>query len=92
MTRLKVLLSAVVIALLAMAPGANAAGDVVVYNATNPKLVNKIVEAFKAKNPGINVEIINNGTARLNTSSPSRRNRCTSIFSEASKISTGKSR
>ncbi len=68
MTRLKVLLSAVVVALFAMAPGAMAAsGDVVVYNATNPKLVNKIVEAFKAKNPGINIEIINAGVGELLT-------------------------
>ena len=68
MSRLRILFSAAVIGLIAMAPGAKAAsGDLVVYNATNPKLVNKIVESFKGKNPGINVEIINAGVGELLT-------------------------
>ena len=68
MSRIKVLLSALVLGLFSMAPGAYAASDVLtIYNATNPKLVNKIVEVFKAKNPGINVEIINAGVGELLT-------------------------
>jgi iron(III) transport system substrate-binding protein len=68
MSRVKVFLSAIAIGLFAMAPGVQASSDVVtIYNATNPKLVNKIVEVFKSKNPGIDVEIINAGVGELLT-------------------------
>ncbi|MHA1524453.1 MAG: extracellular solute-binding protein [Alphaproteobacteria bacterium] len=68
MSRFKILLSALAIGLFAMAPGALAAGgDLTIYNATNPKLLNKIVEVFTAKNPEINVEIINAGVGELLT-------------------------
>ncbi|MCG8507764.1 MAG: extracellular solute-binding protein, partial [Rhodospirillales bacterium] len=42
-------------------------GTVVVYNATNPKLAAKIIDAFKQKNPGIDVEVINAGVGELFT-------------------------
>ena len=44
-----------------------AEGRVVVYNATNPKLVSKVILAFKQKNPGIEVDVINAGVGELFT-------------------------
>lgn len=52
---------------LGSAGGAFAAGKVVVYNATNPKTADKIIEAFKQKNAGIEVEVINAGVGELLT-------------------------
>ncbi len=62
-----------VLALFAGALLAGSAGDaladgrVVIYNATNPKLVAKIIETFKAKQPGIDVDVINAGVGELLT-------------------------
>lgn len=42
-------------------------GKVVVYNATNPKLADKIIQVFKEKTPGIEVEVINAGVGELLT-------------------------
>jgi iron(III) transport system substrate-binding protein len=58
----------------AFAGGAFAAGSVVVYNATNPKLVAKVIETFKAQNPGIDVEVINAGVGELLTRIKTERN------------------
>lgn len=59
---------AIAAGLLAMASGANAAsGDLTIYNATNPKLVDKIVDAFKSKNADIDVSVINAGVGELLT-------------------------
>lgn len=66
MSKLKVL--ALAVWLLALAPGAQAAsGDLTIYNATNPKLVDAIVEVFKSKNPDIDVAVINAGVGELLT-------------------------
>ncbi len=56
------------VGLLGMISGANAASDeLIIYNATNPKLVDKVVEVFKSQNPGIDVSIINAGVGELLT-------------------------
>ena len=66
MFRMKVL--ALAVGLFAMATGAQAAsGDLTIYNATNPKLVDAIVEAFKSENPDVDVAIINAGVGELLT-------------------------
>ncbi|MHA1567595.1 MAG: extracellular solute-binding protein [Alphaproteobacteria bacterium] len=66
MSRLKIFAFAV--GLFAMMPGANAAsGDLTIYNATNPKLVDKIIESFKSNNSEINVSVINAGVGELLT-------------------------
>ena len=62
----KVFALAVLAGCFAVAQGASAA-TVVIYNATNPKLVNKIVEVFKSRNSDIDVEIINAGVGELLT-------------------------
>ncbi len=68
MSKIKVLLFAIAVGLFAMTPGAHAASGVLtIYNATNPKLVNKIVEVFKSENPEIEVDIINAGVGELLT-------------------------
>lgn len=68
MSKIKFLLLALAVGLFATANSVGAAADtVVIYNATNPKLVNKIVESFKSKNPGTNVDIINAGVGELLT-------------------------
>jgi len=68
MSRLKLSVAAMVIGILALAPGAQASQDVLtIYNATNPKLVSKIIDEFKAKNPGLNVDVINAGVGELLT-------------------------
>ena len=68
MSRFRFSLFAIVISVLAMAPGAQAASDVLtIYNATNPKLVTKIIDEFKSKNPGIDVDVINAGVGELLT-------------------------
>lgn len=68
MSRLKLSVAAMIVGALAMVPGARAASDVLtVYNATNPKLVAKIIEVFKSENPGINVDVINAGVGELLT-------------------------
>jgi len=68
MFRLKLFVAAMVIGILALAPGAQASQDVLtIYNATNPKLVGKIIDEFKAKNPGLNVDVINAGVGELLT-------------------------
>ncbi|VAW10878.1 Ferric iron ABC transporter, iron-binding protein [hydrothermal vent metagenome] len=68
MPRLKLIAFAAAVGLMAMAPGAQASGDVLtIYNATNPKLVTKIIDEFKAKTPGIDVDVINAGVGELLT-------------------------
>ena len=52
---------------LGSASGAFADGKVVVYNATNPKTADRIIDAFKQKHPGIAVEAINAGVGELFT-------------------------
>ena len=44
-----------------------AAADLVVYNATDPKLASAMIAAFQAKNPDYNVEVINAGVGELFT-------------------------
>ena len=67
MSRLKAF--ALAVGLFAMASGAQAAasGDLTIYNATNPKLVDAIIEAFKSKNPDVDVAVINAGVGELLT-------------------------
>ena len=68
MSRLKFFVAAMAMGIMAIAPGAQASQDVLtIYNATNPKLVGKIIEEFKAKNPGMNVDVINAGVGELLT-------------------------
>lgn len=64
----KISAMALVVGALALGAGsALADGKVVVYNAANPKTADKIIEAFKGKNPGIEVEVINAGVGELLT-------------------------
>ncbi len=52
---------------LAVAGSAAAAGTVVIYNATEPNMAQKVVAGFKKKVPGIEVEMINSGVGELMT-------------------------
>ena len=55
------------VAIIASHTIAFAEGRIVVYNATNPKLASKVIRAFKQRNPGIEVDVINAGVGELFT-------------------------
>ena len=44
---------------------ASADGSVVLYNATNPKLAAKVIEAFSEKHPDVSVDVISAGVGEL---------------------------